>query len=558
MSTRTVASAPPLRQNSSPSAGFNLRPSGEHPFRSRRWLACCVVLTATLAAGCSAEEGSSDQGLAAFAPSAGVSQGGAQDFGAFRERLDQSQLPTAELFDDVGFFNEHKIVLPEPSCDQPVCLHARLGVMGNMIDGANCTMLFIGMNTRLAADSPRQPLDLVLALDTSGSMAGAAIEYLILGLHLMVPNLQPDDRVSLITFDNQAHVLLSGAQGDWTELEAVIDTLHADGGTNIYAGLSAAYGELDRLAETDDSEGNHEPNAPRQRRVLLLSDGDSTAGFTDEERPVGLARAYTRRGISLSTIGVGDEFDSELLRRLSVEGAGSYYFIDEPRALGEVFTEELQTSLVPLARDAKLTVEVAPQYQARAVFGTDRAFVRRDLVEMEMPILQIAQRTSDSDAALGRRGGGGVIIVELTPRNDAANDPETLHDVGTVHLDYREANIDGKRTFEQLADIDSPLDPGETPPEGHFDDASVEKSFVMLNIYAGIHAALQAVHIGDTSAALVALSSLDGAVTEWLQDNPDEDIEADQQVVRQLADLVEQQAPPEDVQAASPPLWGYD
>jgi hypothetical protein len=184
--------------------------------------------------------------------------------------------------------------------------------------------------------------------------------------------------------------------------------------------------------------------------------------------------------------------------------------------------------------------------------------VRRDLVEIDMPVLQIASRQSTSDDDLGRRGGGGVIIVELTPKKNLEEDSAALHDVGRVALTYRDGLHDEERSYEQISDIESPLRPGETPKRGHFDDENVEKSFVMLNIYAAMHVALDAVRLGDSPAALTALSSLDGAVSEWLLDNPDEDIEADLEVVRQLNALVAQQAPPGEVLAPAPPLWGYD
>lgn len=501
----------------------------------------------------SASDGSALGGVAAPSDqAAGVGQGGAQDFGAFREMLAQAQLPTADLLDDVGFFNEHKIELPPPTCGEPICLHAHLGVMGNMIDGANCTMLFIGMNTLLDESAARPPLNLALALDVSGSMAGAPLDNLVIGLRMMLPHLRTDDRVSIVTFSDSAEVLVSGAtavtdggSSAWRSVETELAGLRAGGGTNIYAGLLEAFLQLEQHAE-----------AGHERRVVLLSDGQATSGFREPARLLALAREYAGRGSSLSTIGVGEQFDSELLRLLSVEGAGSYYFLDDPAALREVFTEEVQTSLVPLAKDAKLEVAIAPGYRVRAAFGTNSAELRRSSVDIEIPILQIAQRTSASDDELGRRGGGGIIIVELTPDRDASSNPGE-HTVGSVSLGYTTVAQGSEQRVHGMREILSPLSPGETPARGYFDDASVEKSFVMLNVFAGMQVALEEVRVGDAGAALSALSSLESAVVGWLEANPDPDIEADLEIVRTLMTVISERAPEVETTMA-PPIWGYD
>ena len=92
----------------------------------------------------------------------GVGQGGAQDFGQFRAILEDGGIPGPETLDDVGFFNEHKIELPAPDCGDDVCIHGALAQMGNLMTGADCMMVMIGMNTpidpggdRAAAAQPR-------------------------------------------------------------------------------------------------------------------------------------------------------------------------------------------------------------------------------------------------------------------------------------------------------------------------------------------------------------------------------------------------------------------
>jgi Ca-activated chloride channel homolog len=134
--------------------------------------------------------GGDDGGAPPIGP--GVGQGGAQDFGQLRAILEAGGIPGPDTLDDVGFFNEHKIPLPAPDCGDDVCLHGSLGVMGNMLSGANCTLVLLGMNTPLdPAELERPPLHLVIALDTSGSMAGEPIEHVREGLLRLSAALRP-------------------------------------------------------------------------------------------------------------------------------------------------------------------------------------------------------------------------------------------------------------------------------------------------------------------------------------------------------------------------------
>ena len=70
--------------------------------------------------------------------STGVSQPGAQDFGRVRSIIEAGELPSADLFDSMGFFSEHKFELPPADCGQDLCVHAQLGVGGNLMNGNNC------------------------------------------------------------------------------------------------------------------------------------------------------------------------------------------------------------------------------------------------------------------------------------------------------------------------------------------------------------------------------------------------------------------------------------
>jgi Ca-activated chloride channel family protein len=474
-----------------------------------------ALLASCVATGCSSEPAGSD-----FGGDAGVAQGGAQDFGQFRAILDAGELPGPETLDDVGFFNEHKLELPAANCGDEICLHGELGVMGNMINGSNCTLVMLGMNTPIdPAELERLPLNLAIAVDTSGSMAGESIEYVREGLYRMLDVLGPDDRVSIVAFSDVGELRIESVAGDDAELTLEIGALAANGATNIYDGLRIAYETVEAHADPG-----------RQNRVILLSDGEATVGITSSTKLVEMSAAYNAEGYGLTTIGMGEEFDPELMRDLAEKGAGAFYFLEEPAAVQEVFEEEVTTFLVPLAKDVKLSLQVDPGYSLRAIYGTKQAETWGNVGEISIPTLQLAHRTSVEDDEGGRRGGGGAIIAELVP-----SDPARVEEAGTVGritMTWDEPGTD--EGHETTVKITTPLQPGETPEDGHFSFGGVEKSFVMLNIYAGFELAAVRSSYGDLGGARGVLVPLADQVDAWLVENPDDDIEDDLDYIRKF------------------------
>ncbi len=448
-----------------------------------------------------------DGGSSGLDPSAG--QGGAQDFGLFREILLAGGIPGPETIDDLGFFAEHKIDMPGAECGENVCIHGQLGVMGNMISGSNCTIVMLGMNTPIdPATLERPPLNLAIAVDLSGSMAGEPIERLRNGLQLMLDELEPEDRVTLVGFHDGAEILVESLGPEAPELAAAIEGLSVAGATNIYAGLRLAFETVDAHAQDG-----------LQNRVLLVSDGVATSGLTQPETILGLADAWTGEGYGLTTIGVGEDFDIELMRDLAETGSGSFYYIEEPAALEEVFAEEVQAFIVPLAQDVKIDAHMFDGYDLRRMYGTKQFEIWGNDAYVDIPILQIAHRVSAEDNENGRRGGGGAIILELLP---TGLDPAEVGHVGFQFTDPITGEI-----VQQSVEIESPLSPWETPADGLFESESVEKGFVMLNIYVGFEMAAERAEHGDYAGALTILRPLGESVADWLVDHEDPDIEDD-------------------------------
>lgn len=513
-----------------------------------------LLLAAFLAGSCGSDLASDSRG-AAEAPnsgSTGVGQSGAQDFGRFRAIIEAGELPSPDTLDAVGFFNEHKVELPQPQCAGPVCLHGALGVQGNMVNGSNCTVIMAGMNTALSPDDyERPPLNLSVVVDVSGSMQGAAIDAVRLGLQDFAAQLDPKDNVTLITYATDAQVLFTSGPEDIDRAGFVqaVSSIRAAGGTNIHSGLRLGLETVSAAAAND-----------RQNRVILLSDGIATEGITDSARIVNLGKTYAEKGIGITTIGVGADFDLNLMRNLSNTGAGNFYFLEDPGAVREVFTEEASSFLIPLANDVRLSLDITGPYAVRGAYGTRIWDADDNAAEVVIPSLFMASRQTVDDVTPdgGRRGGGGAILFELVP----IPVPELLeatpanHRAGTLTLEYTLPGSDQRIT--ETVEVMNPLKPGETPENGEFENPSVEKSFVTLNVFVGFKLATERAAVGAPGAALAVLNPLIVELEDWLKTNDDADIEADLELMRKLVLVIERRSGPQETIGNPPNPWPYD
>ena len=508
--------------------------------------------------------------------STGVSQPGAQDFGRFRAIIESGSLPTVDTFDSVGFFNEHKFELPDANCGQSICLHAQLGVGGNLMNGNNCTLVLLGLNSPIQIDeSKREPLDLAIALDLSGSMTGAPLDNVKRGLRLLADELQPADRVTLVGYSSNAEVLFVSdpiSDPDRGGLKEVIQGLIASGNTNIYEGLRLAYQMVsdpypaltfvdEPVAGEDTAEESAageavsgeavageaaageavagEENIARQKRVLLLSDGLITSGIDDPARFYALVQEYGRLNVNLGTIGLGTDFDLPLMQTLAELGSGTFYFIDNVTAVDEVFAEEVKSFLVPVAREIRVRLEPAQGYRFRAAYATRLWRNVGGEGEIYLPAAYLAGRLNNNDTGMsgGRRGGGGGIVLEFTPERGVEGIGAD-HDVAVVNLEYQTPDEEEVR-FEQQVTVQNPLTFGEVG-EGSYASPSVEKAFIVLNLYAGIKLGLERANLGARGAALSVLVPLRINVQTWYeaQVTPDIDITSDLEILEKLIEII--------------------
>lgn len=205
----------------------------------------------------------------------------------------------------------------------------------------------------------RVPLNLSFVLDRSGSMEGSKLAFTKQAVEFALHHLTRQDCASLVSFDDQVEVPVAQRRvTDKGMLAAAARALYARGSTNLSGGLFAGYREVRKHA------------APGQvNRVLLLTDGLANVGLTDPAQLVEKARGMRESGLTLSTLGVGADFDEELLTALAEAGGGETYFIENPDRIPEIFQRELQGLLSVVAQNVVVAFRPAQGCRISAAWG---------------------------------------------------------------------------------------------------------------------------------------------------------------------------------------------
>jgi Ca-activated chloride channel family protein len=214
----------------------------------------------------------------------------------------------------------------------------------------------VELKTPEITSTERKPLDLAVVIDNSGSMSGDKIANARRAAHHLVDQLGAEDRFSLVVFDSTANVVVPATSvHDRTALHAAIDRIDDAGGTNLYAGLDLGLQGLSRDG--------------RIPRLILLSDGQTNEGITDPLEIARRAGNAFEKGVGISTIGLGIDFNEDLLFSIAKSGGGSYDFVDNPSQLASVFSDELDRSAALAGRQAVIDLDLGPGVEGVEVLG---------------------------------------------------------------------------------------------------------------------------------------------------------------------------------------------
>lgn len=242
-------------------------------------------------------------------------------------------------------------------------LAAELGHSAIQVKGGDRVYLRLSLKTLAAKErSDRAPINVALVIDRSGSMSGDRIAAAKKGAHVALERLAADDIVSLVAYNHEVDVLAeTGRLGTKRDaLDRAIDKLVASGTTALHAGVKEGGEQV--KAHLSDLKVN---------RVVLLSDGLANVGPSSPAQLAELGRALAAKGISVSTIGLGLDYNEDLMQRLAAASDGNHVFVERPSDLAEIFDREFGDALSVAARDIIIQIECKAGFTPKRVLGRE-------------------------------------------------------------------------------------------------------------------------------------------------------------------------------------------
>lgn len=414
-----------------------------------------------------------------------VRQGGAQDVRHFRSMALIDGIPDSDSLTIEGLMGEHDLTMASARpCAQTLCITA--SAMQASLPTRPDDRLFVGLgfSSNIAPDGwKREPLNLVAVVDKSGSMDGRPLDLVRESLLQILGQMKSGDSMGIVLYGDESHVYLepSDVGDNRGRIAAAIRAIESNGSTNMEAGLQVGYELAHRTA----------PGFKGKTRVMLFTDEQPNVGNTDAGTFMGMAREASAKGIGLTTIGVGVQFDGELATRVSSVRGGNLFFIDSLPSVKTVFAKELDNMVSEVAHDVRLTMTPATGQAITGIFGVPDGLMEQGkdgTISVVVPT-----------AFLSSNGGG--IFVSLGKDSSRTDLPPAPLDASQPLLNVSLAYVDARTEAGHADQLAVPVPDGKA-------DKGLARAHALVDQFVVMRDSSKAYHAGDEEGAFRMLDAL--------------------------------------------------
>ena len=387
---------------------------------------------------------------AAAGPSIGLSAGGAKDISSFRENINNSYLPLPSDLTYEGLFYDYYFETgAAQECNKLFCPSYSYALSRDPFSGERQYYLSLGLNSGIK-DFQRKKLNLMVVLDYSGSMGSPFDQYYYDRFGNMVEvdpsgqessktkmeiadesvvalldHLHPDDRFGMVIFSDEAFLLdplTDMADKKPDRLKSSILGIRETYGTNMEAGMEAGTTQFDRLLPQGGSD--------YENRIIFLTDAMPNLGETGDLPLYRMLEENARKGIYTTFIGIGVDFNSELVEGITKIRGANYYSVHSAQEFRQRMDDEFDFMVTPLVFDLRLNLD-APGYEIEKVYGSPEA----DLATGDLMKVNTLFPSQAEEGAVR----GGAILVKLAK----------LSDQGKIRLSASYEDRDGKSDSDE-------------------------------------------------------------------------------------------------------------
>jgi Ca-activated chloride channel family protein len=342
----------------------------------------------------------------------------------------------------------------------------------------------VGLNSNLTEDTfKRNPLNLLICIDRSGSMSSPFNRYhydkhrsktnedentdydtrskMLITIEVVskvLDHLKPNDRLSIITFDNATSVIQTMTnltEINMENLKSELSKINANGGTNMSAAIDCCASIFEDASLTKDNEYNN--------RILFLTDAQPNQGNLRENHFYSRIEQLAKHRIYTTFIGVGIDLNTQLISSITKHRGANYFSVHDSKKFLRLLDEDFDLILTPLVFNVNMKFQ-SDLFDVEYVYGSPEWDENKQDELIKINTL-FPSRTDEDDCTRG-----GIVLLKLKVKQSAAATSNT-----TAHFSVTYENRVGK-TYEekQLIDINA-------TDEINYANSGIRKGILLVN-----------------------------------------------------------------------------
>ncbi len=254
------------------------------------------------------------------------------------------------------------VLLPLAATAAQVQMNASLGQPVLGADKKQVTYLKVGLTGfALERASEHTPVNVALVLDRSGSMEGEKLRKAKEAAINILDRLNPNDILSVVVFDNTVSVIVPATKlTDKAMVRAEIEKIQPGNTTAIFAGVCKGADEVRKFFERE-----------RANRIILLSDGEANVGPSSPTELGSLGYSLRKEGIAVTTIGLGQDYNEDLMTHLARRSDANHYFVNNADDLPRILNTEFGSVLAVVAQEVSIKITCAEGIRPVRLLGRD-------------------------------------------------------------------------------------------------------------------------------------------------------------------------------------------
>lgn len=273
----------------------------------------------------------------------------------------------------------------------------------------------------------RVPINLAIVIDRSGSMSGERIKKAKEAAILAVNMLNEDDTLSIIAYDTNAEVILSSTKVKNKQkiISLIEENLVANGGTALFAGVSKGINQVSKQLSRDNV-----------NRIILLSDGQANIGPSSVSELSELAIVAAKKNIAITTFGIGDDYNEQLMSSIASYSDGNHVFVDDTSKLENVFVREFKDVMSTVAQDIVITIHLKDDTKPVRLLGRD------GIIKGNKVIIKMNQLYANQER---------YVLLEVIPPKGKAGENKTLANIEFSYNDLLNKKVEKENQTVNIA-----------------------------------------------------------------------------------------------------------